>query len=88
MTPSKLTKRRGRSPSPKYLPPLKITVQKGKGGKGLGFTIVGGKDTSIGSMGIIVRRIFPHGLIAEDGRIKEGKIIYVVSSELYSVRCC
>ena len=64
----------GRSPSPKYLPPSTIAVQKGKGGKGLGFTIVGGKDTSIGNMGIIVRRIFPTGVIAEDGRLKEGKL--------------
>lgn len=49
-----------------------ITVHKGAKGKGLGFTIVGGSDSEKGNLGIYVRRILPHGLIAEEGSIKEG----------------
>ena len=50
-----------------------ITVHKGAHAKGLGFTIVGGSDSEKGNLGIYVRRILPHGLIAEEGSIKEGK---------------
>lgn len=49
-----------------------VTVHKGAQGKGLGFTIVGGSDSEKGNLGIYVRRILPHGLIAEEGSIKEG----------------
>lgn len=52
-----------------------ITVHKGVRGKGLGFTIVGGSDSEKGNLGIYVRRILPHGLIAEGGSIKEGRLI-------------
>lgn len=54
-----------------------ITVHKGAHAKGLGFTIVGGSDSEKGNLGIYVRRILPHGLIAEEGSIKEGKIKYI-----------
>ncbi|XP_041365047.1 tyrosine-protein phosphatase non-receptor type 13-like isoform X2 [Gigantopelta aegis] len=58
-----------------------ITVHKGAKGKGLGFSIVGGSDTPRGNMGIIVRRIFSNGLVAEDGRIQGGDEIVALNGE-------
>jgi hypothetical protein len=58
-----------------YEAPQSITINKGARGKGLGFTIVGGSDSEKGNLGIFVRRILPRGLVAEEGSMKEGKLL-------------
>ena len=56
----------------KFSPPHTVTLLKGVGGKGLGFSIVGGSDTPKGPMGFYIKTIYPHGSAADDDRLNEG----------------
>ena len=52
-----------------------VQFEKGPGKKSLGFTVVGGKDSPKGSIGIYVKSVFPSGQAV--GLLREGETAWM-----------